>query len=67
MIWEPQMFNKFGSFYKTISLAWFWARIRKRTSNLVYPEGGFLDFAQHLVRESKRKNVKFFSTLKLQK
>lgn len=59
MIWQPQLMNKFGEFYKEISLAWFWARIYKRTSNLVYPEGGFLDFAEHLVTESKKKGAKF--------
>ncbi len=59
MIWEPQLKNKFGDFYKEISLAWFWARIKKRTPKLVYPSEGFLEFARHLVRESKKKNVKF--------
>ena len=39
-IWEPQLKNKFGVFAKDISLAWFWARI-KRTPNLIYPDGGF--------------------------
>lgn len=60
MIWEPQMINKFGHYYKSISLAWFWARIRKRTSSLVYPEGGFLKFANHLVKVSEKKGVKFY-------
>ncbi len=60
MIWEPQLKNKFGDFYKEISLAWFWARIKKRTPSLAYPANGFLEFAQHLVKESKKKNVKFF-------
>lgn len=58
-IWEPQLKNKFGKYYKEISLAWFWARIKKRTPSLAYPANGFLEFAQHLVKESKKKNVKF--------
>ncbi len=63
MIWEPQLRNKFGEFYEKISLAWFWARIKKRTPKLAYPKGGFLSFADNLVKESKKKNVKFlFST-----
>src|SRR3989338_11119251 len=59
MIWEPQLANKFGGFFKDISLAWFWARIKKRTPKLVYPSGGFLGFANRLVRECERRNVKF--------
>ncbi len=31
MIWEPLFVNKFGSFANNVSLAWFWARITKRT------------------------------------
>lgn len=60
MIWKPQLINKFGSFFEEISLAWFWARIRKRTPSLVYPKGGFLSFAQHLVKVNRDKGVKFF-------
>lgn len=49
MLWEPQLSNKFGEYVSDISLAWFWARIRKRTSSLAYPDGGFLNFANHLI------------------
>jgi protoporphyrinogen oxidase len=48
MLWEPLLVNKFGSFASTVSLAWFWARIKKRTTSLAYPEGGFLRFAERL-------------------
>lgn len=60
MIWEALFMNKFGRFYENISLAWFWARIRKRTPSLAYPEGGFLKFAENLTKEAQRKNVKFY-------
>lgn len=40
MIWEPLFKNKFGSHINDVSLAWFWARIVKRTPSLAYPEGG---------------------------
>ncbi len=59
-IWDPQLKNKFGEFSKDISLAWFWARIKKRTPDLVYPSGGFLEFADFLVRECEKKGAKFF-------
>lgn len=63
MIWEPLFKNKFGQYANDVSLAWFWARIVKRTPSLAYPEGGFLNFANHLVKEVENKKgiVKFNS------
>lgn len=54
-IWEPQLTNKFGDFADTISLAWFWARIKKRTPSLAYPKGGFLSFLTVLEKEIRAK------------
>jgi protoporphyrinogen oxidase len=54
LIWEPMFHNKFGEYASNISLAWFWARITKRTPSLAYPEGGFLEFSNHLVEEIKK-------------
>lgn len=51
LIWEPQLINKLGKYADDISLVWFWARIKKRTSSLAYPKGGFLYFAQHLSKQ----------------
>jgi len=51
LIWEPLFRNKFGPYVSDVSLAWFWARIVKRTPSLAYPKGGFLDFANHLVKQ----------------
>lgn len=48
LLWEPLLKSKFGSYYKDISLAWFWARIKARTTYLGYPEGGFQAFADTL-------------------
>jgi len=47
-LWEPLMVNKLGRYSAVVSLAWFWARVYKRTTNLAYPKGGFLEFASHL-------------------
>jgi protoporphyrinogen oxidase len=60
MIWESLFMNKFGKFYANISLAWFWARVKKRTPSLAYPKGGFLKFAEEVVKESEKKNAKFY-------
>ena len=51
LIWEPQLVNKLGKYVDDISLVWFWARIKKRTTSLAYPKGGFLRFAQHLSKK----------------
>ncbi|MCL5783937.1 MAG: FAD-dependent oxidoreductase [Patescibacteria group bacterium] len=48
LIWEPLFIGKFGDFREKIALTWFWARIKKRTSSLVYPQGGFKPFIQRL-------------------
>lgn len=53
MIWEPLFTGKFSDFKEEISLTWFWARIKKRTPSLSYPEGGFKIFAQKLAEEVK--------------
>jgi len=55
MIWEPLFINKFGNYATDISLAWFWARIKKRTPSLAYPKGGFLEFSKALTKEIKKK------------
>ncbi len=55
LLWEPLFKNKFGKYANDISLAWFWARIKKRTQSLAYPTGGFLAFAERLV-EAIEKN-----------
>lgn len=63
LLWEPLFHNKFGDYASNISLAWFWARIAKRTPSLAYPEGGFLAFTNHLVEEiEKRGGVVHFNT-----
>lgn len=58
VLWKPLMQKKFGQFYKRVSAAWFWARIKKRTVVLCYPEGGFLNFAEKIVDEIRKKSGK---------
>lgn len=40
-LWGPLMEGKFGSLTDTVAASWLWARIKKRTTNLCYIEGGF--------------------------
>jgi protoporphyrinogen oxidase len=60
MIWEPLFINKFGKFADNVSLAWFWARIFKRTPSLSYPKGGFLEFANSLTKNIEKEGGKLY-------
>ncbi len=60
MIWEPQLRNKMGEYSDEISLVFFWTRVSKRTTSLAYPAGGFLSFAQKIVKATEEKGGKFY-------
>ena len=51
MIWKPLLIGKFGEYFRDISLAWFWARIKARSTQLGYPEGGFQHFSDILAKK----------------
>jgi protoporphyrinogen oxidase len=51
VLWKPLFVKKFGKEYEKIPASWFWARIKKRSSSLGYPVGGFDSFTQKLVTE----------------
>ncbi|MDQ4077579.1 MAG: NAD(P)/FAD-dependent oxidoreductase [Chloroflexota bacterium] len=53
-VWEPMLLGKFGDFYRDVPMAWFWARIFKRTPRLIYPDGGFQTITDALVRAAKQ-------------
>ncbi len=59
MIWEPQLRNKMGDYSDEISLVFFWTRISKRTTDLAYPAGGFLSFAQKITKATEKNGGKF--------
>lgn len=44
-MWEPLLIGKFGPYYKQVNMAWFWARLKARTTRLGTFEGGFQAFA----------------------
>ena len=46
MMWEPLVIGKFGErYYKQVTMAWMWARLKTRTTRLGTFEGGFQNFA----------------------
>ncbi len=48
-LWQPLLEAKFGQAYQNVSLAWFAARIIKRTPQLIYFKGGFQAWADGLL------------------
>lgn len=49
LLWKPLFKGKFGGFGGDIPASWFWARIKKRSSSLGYPKGGFGSFAEKFI------------------
>ncbi|HVA96867.1 MAG TPA: FAD-dependent oxidoreductase [Candidatus Acidoferrales bacterium] len=66
IFWEPLLVGKFGKYADSISLAWFWSRVAKRTTNLAYPEGGFLRFAKHIADVVEKKGGKIYYNTEIQ-
>lgn len=66
LLWRPQLMNKMGEYAKDISLVWFWARIKKRTTSLAYPHGGFLAFAKKLMVAIEKKGGEFMFETEIQ-
>lgn len=53
ILWKPLLKSKFGKFYQQISMAWFWARIKKRSTKLGYLEGSFQTLIDELAKKIK--------------
>ncbi len=45
ILYEPLLVGKFGPHYAEVNMAWFWARLKARTTRLGTFEGGFQAFA----------------------
>ncbi|OGG13461.1 hypothetical protein A2773_00455 [Candidatus Gottesmanbacteria bacterium RIFCSPHIGHO2_01_FULL_39_10] len=48
IVWNPLLTGKFGPYVQDVNMAWFWARIKKRTFKLGYIKGGFQTLAEKL-------------------
>lgn len=48
VIWQPLLEGKFGPYHDQVPMSWLWARLHKRSMRLIYFEGGFQAFADHL-------------------
>ncbi|MBT3239959.1 MAG: NAD(P)/FAD-dependent oxidoreductase [Chloroflexi bacterium] len=59
LMWEPLMIGKFGKKYaKQVSMAWMWARIHARTTQLGTYQGGFQAFANDFAKTLTEMGVK---------
>lgn len=56
-LWQPMLQGKFGRHYDRVNLAWFWARIYKRTPQLGYYQGGFHAFVDGLASAVEARGV----------
>jgi protoporphyrinogen oxidase len=56
-VWQPMLQGKFGAHYRDVNLAWFWARIYKRTPKLAYYRGGFQAFVDGLAAAVEKLGV----------
>ena len=58
VIWEPLLRGKFHDKYKSVSMAWLWARIHTRgnSGKLGYFDGGFRIIADELAKRIKELN-----------
>ncbi len=54
---EPMLEGKFGPFLQDVSLAWFWARIKARSTKLGTYEGGFQAFSDDLGAFLKKQGI----------
>ena len=56
---EPMVEGKFGPYAKEVTLAWFWARIKARSTKLGTYDGGFQAFSEDLGKVLEEHGVKF--------
>ena len=54
---EPLLIGKFGEHYKDVTMAWFWARFKARTTRLATFEGGFQAFADLFAKKLQELGV----------
>jgi len=65
-VWQPMMQGKFGPYYDKVNLAWFWARIYKRTPRLAYFTGGFQAFVEGLAERVRAQGAQIITGTQVQ-
>ena len=65
-LWRPMLIGKFGNLYKSVNMAWFWARIASRTPSLGYFKGGFQGFFDLFMERVKKEGGRFSLNTKIE-
>lgn len=65
-LWEQLFRKKYGKYAEKIVTSFIWARIKKRTAELGYPEGGFQSFVDALAADDGKKGVQLFPATTIQ-
>ncbi|MCK4588315.1 NAD(P)/FAD-dependent oxidoreductase [Candidatus Woesebacteria bacterium] len=60
ILWKPLFKGKFEKHAKKIPASWFWARIKKRSVYLGYPNGGFESLAKSIAKEIEKLGGKIY-------
>ena len=66
MVWRPMLQGKFGPHFEQVNLAWFWARIFKRTPRLAYFRGGFQAFVDGLEQRVEQQSGRIVTGAQVQ-
>jgi protoporphyrinogen oxidase len=65
-VWRPMLQGKFGPYFDKVNLAWFWARIYKRTPKLAYYTGGFQAFVNGLASVVQKQGTRIITGTQVQ-
>ena len=57
LLFEPLLQGKFGGYYREVNMAWFWARLKTRTTRLGTFKGGFQAFADRFAERLREHGV----------
>ena len=63
ILWQPLFEKKFSEYANKIPASWFWARIKKRSAKLGYPQGGYLSFAETLSKRIEDNGEIIYKTI----
>ncbi len=67
LLWEPLLANKMGNYYQQVPMAWFWARIHKRTQRLGYYVGSYQTLVDALVEKVRSQGGEIYLRMPVHK
>lgn len=66
VVWGPLLQGKFAQYYDKVVMTWFWARVKKRTPRLIYPDGGFQVLVDALTDKIKERGGELLSGVQIE-